>query len=475
MTRAVVVGSGPNGLAAATVLARAGVEVTVFEAADHLGGGARTSMELLPGLVQDHCAAVHPMAAASGYIASWYLEERGVRWARAPFDAAHPLDDGSAALLSQDIDVTAAGLGADGPRWRAMFGPPSRHFGELAQDIFQPMLRMPRHPLALSRFGLVAGPPPTWSGRLLRTPQARALFTGVAAHAMNRIDRPLVGGIGAGIIAAGHAVGWPVVEGGTGVLTESIITGLRDLGVTFVTGARIELRHQLPRHDIAMYDLHPRNVAQILSPVMPSRALARLRRFRSGPAAFKVDFAIEGGIPWRNPDVGRAGTVHLGGSAEEIVRVEREIASGRMPERPFVLVGQQFVADPSRAVGDIKPIYAYAHVPPGFEGDATEAIIRQIERFAPGVRDRIVAMRTQSGSEMAEENPNFIGGDILTGAKTPLQFLVGPRLTAFPYDTGVPGSYLCSAATPPGPGIHGMSGANAARRALRELERGRRG
>ncbi|WP_295778881.1 NAD(P)/FAD-dependent oxidoreductase [uncultured Microbacterium sp.] len=467
MTSAVVVGSGPNGLAAATVLARAGVEVTVYEADVELGGGARSGASLVPGLIQDHCSAVHPMAAASDYIASWRLEERGVHWARAPLDAAHPFDDGDAALLSQSIDETTSRLGRDGSTWRGMFGAPSRSFTALTEDIFQPLLRMPRHPLLLARFGAVAGLPPTWTGQAFRTEKARALFTGVAAHAINRIDVPLVGGIGAGIITAGHAVGWPVVAGGTGVLTDAIIGGLRELGVRFETGVRVRDLRALARHDIAMLDVHPHEAARLLADRMPRRSLSAYRRFRPGPAAFKVDFAVDGPIPWTHPDVARAGTVHLGGRASEIAATEGEIARGRMPERPFVLVGQQFVADPTRAAGDIKPVYAYAHVPAGYTGDATAAIIAQIERFAPGFRERIIATGVVTATEMAQRNPNFVGGDILTGAKTPLQFLLGPRLSPFPYDTGVPGSYLCSAATPPGPGIHGMSGVNAARRALR--------
>ncbi|HAN24392.1 MAG: NAD(P)/FAD-dependent oxidoreductase [Microbacterium sp.] len=471
MTTAVVVGSGPNGLAAATVLARAGVEVTVFEAHQEIGGGARTIHSPLPGLVQDHCAAVHPMAAGSEYMASWELEKRGVRWLRAPIDAAHPLDDGSIAVLHQSIDKTAAGLGADGGRWRAMFGSAARNFPALSEDIFQPMLRIPRHPFLLGRFGIVAGPPPTWTRHLLRTPQGRALFTGVAAHAINRIDRPLVGGIGAGIIAAGHAVGWPVVEGGTGRLTEAIVIGLKDLGVRFETSTPIRRRSDLPRHDIAMLDLHPRNVVPLYGDLLPRRVRDALARFRSGPAAFKVDLAVEGGIPWRNPEAGSAGTVHLGGSSEEIAWTEREIALGRMPERPFVLVGQQYVADPTRADGEIKPVYAYAHVPAGYDADATGAVLAQLERFAPGVRERVVASVTQSPRDLARTNANFIGGDILTGAKSPLQFLFGPRLTPHPYDLGVTGVYLCSAATSPGPGIHGQSGVNAAQRALRWIDR----
>ncbi len=469
MTTAVVVGSGPNGLAAATVFARAGIEVTVIEASEHLGGGARSVESPMDGLLQDHCAAVHPMAPGSAYFRSLDLDAMGVEWAYAPYDAAHPLDGGDAALLSTSIEDTARGLGADGSRWASMFGPSSRAFDRLAPGIMSPMLRIPRHPVLLARFGLVAGPPPTLVGRAFRTERARALFMGVAAHAIQPLGQPLVTGIGAGIITAGHSVGWPVIRGGTGRFTEASISMLRGMGVTFETGRRITRLHELPRHDIAMLDVHPHIAAAILSEQQPKASRRAYRRFRPGPAAFKVDLAVEGGIPWRNPEVGRAGTVHLGGSAAEIVAVEREIAAGRMPERPFVLVGQQYVADPSRATGGTVPVYAYAHVPNGYSGDATEQVIAQIERFAPGVRDRIVALRSRSTAEAEAENPNFVGGDILTGAKSPVQFLLGPRITAQPYDTGVPGVYLCSASTPPGPGIHGMSGFNAANRALRRL------
>lgn len=467
MTTAVVVGSGPNGLAAATVLARAGVEVTVIEASDHLGGGARSVESPVDGLLQDHCAAVHPMAPGSAYFQSLDLEAMGVEWAYAPYDAAHPLDGGDAGLLSTSVAETAAGLGADGRRWASMFGPPSRAFDKLAPGIMAPMLRVPRHPLLLARFGLVAGPPPALVGRAFRTERARALFMGVAAHAFQPLTQPLVTGIGAGIIAAGHSVGWPVIRGGTGRFTDASIAMLRGMGVRFETGQRITRLHELPRHDIVMLDVHPHIAAGILAEHQPSGSRRAYRRFRPGPAAFKVDLAVEGGIPWSNPEVAKAGTVHLGGSAAEIVVAEREVGAGRMPERPFVLVGQQYVADPARTHGNLVPIYAYAHVPYAYAGDATEAVIAQIERFAPGLRDRIIAVRSRSTAEAEAENPNFIGGDILTGAKSPVQFLLGPRITAQPYDTGVPGVYLCSAATPPGPGIHGMGGFNAATRALR--------
>ncbi|KUF07666.1 NAD(P)/FAD-dependent oxidoreductase [Leucobacter sp. G161] len=474
MTTAVVVGSGPNGLAAATVLARAGVDVTVVEAADQLGGGARSVESPLAGLVQDHCAAVHPMAPGSAFFHTLDLQAMGVRWAYAPIDAGHPLDRGEPGILRTSVAETAAGLGRDGARWEAAFGPSSRAFDRLSGVIMSPMLRVPRHPLLLARMGLVAGPPPALVGKLFREERARALFMGVAAHALQPLTLPLVTGIGAGIIIAGHAVGWPVVEGGTGRFTDALVAMLRGMGVKFETGTLVTRLHELPPRDITILDVHPRAAASILAEQQPQGARRAYRSFKPGPAAFKVDFAVDGGIPWRDPELAHAGTVHAGGTAEEIIATEKQVAAGQMPERPFVLVGQQAAADPSRANGSIHPIYAYAHVPNGYTGDATEAIIAQIERFAPGFRERIVALSARTPAESETENPNFIGGDILTGAKSPLQFLLGPRLSAQPYDTGVSGVYLCSAATPPGPGIHGMGGFNAANRALSVLARGSR-
>ncbi len=469
MTTAIVVGSGPNGLAAAAVLARAGVDVTVLEAADQLGGGARSVESPVAGLLQDHCAAVHPMAPGSAFFQTLNLAELGVEWGYAPIDAAHPLDGGRASLLHTSIDETAAGLGSDGARWAGAFGSSSRNFDRLAPVIMSPMLRVPRHPLLLAKLGLVAGPPPAMVQHLFHSEEARALFMGVAAHAIQPLTLPLVTGIGSGIIVAGHSVGWPVIKGGTGRFTEAHIASLRALGVKFETGHRVSRLHELPPRDITVLDVHPHHAANILAEQQPKRARAAYRRFKNGPAAFKVDFAVEGGIPWANPKVGQAGTVHVGGTAREIIAAEREIDAGRMPERPFVLVGQQYLGDPDRARDGVVPVYAYAHVPNGYPGDATEHIISQIERFAPGFHERIVAMRSRSAAAGEAENANFVGGDILTGAKSPMQFLVGPKFGLHPYDTGVPGVYLCSAATPPGPGIHGMGGFHAATRALQRL------
>ncbi|MFC9839920.1 phytoene desaturase family protein [Rhodococcus sp. NPDC127530] len=469
MSTAVVVGSGPNGLAAAVALARRGVQVTVFEAADEIGGGTRSSEALVPGLLHDHCSAAHPMAAGSPFLQTLDLERYGLTWLQPGIDCVHPLDDGSAGVLHRSVDDTAAGLGRDGGRWRRLFDRPSARFDALSQDIMRPLLRVPEHPLTLARFGGPTVLPASLLARQFRTDQARALFGGVAAHAFRPMHYPLTSAIGLGIITAGHRHGWAVAAGGSRSITNALASLLVDLGGKIETGTRIDSVSQLPVTDVTMFDLVPSAVADIVGNRLPARVARAFRRFRHGPGAFKVDFAIEGGVPWTNPHAHRAGTVHLGGSYAEVATTERAIHDGRMPQRPFVLVGQQYLADPGRSTGNIHPLWTYAHVPNGYTGDATEAVIAQIERFAPGFRDRIIAQSTRSTTQMATYNPNYIGGDILTGSKDIRQLVLGPRTTLSPYRIGVPGMYLCSAATPPGPGAHGMCGANAAEDALAHL------
>lgn len=466
MSSAVVVGSGPNGLAGAAVLARAGLDVTVLEAAEEIGGGTRTAGSIVPGLIHDHCSAFHPLAVGSPVILSLDLERYGLRWRLPEVDCAHPLAGGTAALLYRSVDKTAAGLGVDGSRWRSTFAESAASFDLLKQDILRPVFRIPNHPLLLARFGIPALAPATMLARLFRSEQARALFAGAAAHALVPLDRALSSSIGLGLIIAGHRYGWAVAEGGSRRITDALAALLVELGGKVETGVRVRSVNELPRAEVSLWDLAPTALADVLGSRLPPRVERAYRSFRYGPAAFKVDFAVDGGVPWTAAEARRAGTVHLGGNFEEIAATARAVNRGQMPERPFVLVGQQYLADPQRSVGNVHPVWSYAHVPNGWTGDATASVIAQIERFAPGFRDRIIGTAPFAVEDFAEWNPNYVGGNILTGAKGCKQMLIGPRATVQPYDTGVPGHFLCSAATPPGPGTHGMCGANAARRAL---------
>lgn len=469
MTTAIVVGSGPNGLAAAAKLARAGIEVTVFEANDTVGGGTRSSEMLVDGLVHDHCSAVHPIAAGSPFFDEVGLRDQGLVWRQPDVDCAHPLDDGSAAAMYRSIDRTADELGGDGDRWRRLFGPLAERFDDLFADASQPVIRVPRHPFTLARFGVAAAMPATVLARYFKTPAAKALWAGIASHALYRLDRPMTSAVGLMLIASGHAEGWVVAEGGSQAIADALVAEVERHGGAVATGRRVMSVDELPPHDLLFLDVSPSIAADILGDRLPPRVERAYRRYRHGPGAFKVDFAVDGGVPWTAEAARGAGTVHLGGGHDEIFANERALVAGTMPEHPFVLVGQQYLADPSRSVGDIHPVWTYAHVPNGYPGDATEAIVAQIERFAPGFRDRVVGTAVRSTTEMSTYNPNYVGGDIIGGASTPTQLVFRPRLALNPYATGVPGTYLCSASTPPGAGAHGMCGANAADRALASL------
>jgi len=469
MSEAIVVGSGPNGLSCAVALARAGVRVTVLEAAETIGGGVRSGELTVPGVLHDLCSATHPMAAASPFLRSLGLEAHGLEWRWPEVDLAHPLDDGSAATMVRSLAQTVAGLGEDGRAWRGLFESLSAHFDELNEDLVEPVVHLPRHPVLLARLGVPALMPATVLTRRWRTPGARALFGGVAAHSFARLDRPLSSAVGMALISACHGVGWPVAAGGSQAIADALAADLRQHGGTIETGVRVGSLAELGPADVVALDLAPGAVAEIAGGRLPDRVARAYRRYRHGPGAFKVDLAVEGGVPWTAAACRRAGTVHAIGSFEELVAAERDVNRGRMPAHPFVLVGQQYLADPARSAGDVHPVWAYAHVPRGYDGDGERAVLDQIERFAPGLRQRIVASAVRSPADLEAANPNHVGGDIVTGANTPLQTLVRPRLALDPYSTGVPGVYICSAATPPGGGVHGMAGFNAAQSALRYI------
>ena len=472
MTTAVVVGSGPNGLAAALVLADAGVQVRVIEAADTLGGGVRSAELTLPGLVHDVCSAIHPLAIATRFSRAFDLAEHGLAWAEPEVQYAHPLDAGRGAAAYRSVEETAHGLGGlggrDGRTWERVFGPLTERFDTIADEFLQPVLHVPRHPLHLGRFGLHAGQPASLLARRWKDDEARALFGGVAAHAFRPFTSLVSSAIGVALGTAAHRYGWGAAVGGSGAIADAMIAAAKQRGVLFETGHTVTSLDELGPVDVVMLDTAPGAAADIVGDRMPRHVARAYRSYRHGPGAFKVDFAVEGGVPWSHEPSRRAATVHVGGTFEEIAAAEADTARGRMPERPFVLAAQQHVVDSSRSVGDVHPFYTYAHVPAGYTGDATEAVIAQVERFAPGFRDRIRATAVCTTTELSQKNANYVGGDIVSGANDPLQLVFRPRVTLNPYATGVDGVFLCSASTPPGAGAHGMSGYWAALAALRQ-------
>ncbi len=467
---AVVVGSGPNGLAAALTLARQGFRVQVFEAADEPGGGTRTYDDPdVAGLRHDHCSAVHPMGIASPYLRTLPLERYGLQWAHAEVACAHPLDDGTAVATYRDLERTLAGLGPDARFYDALIGAAGRNFAALASDLLGPVVRIPRHPIVTGRAGLASLVPASVTARGFATERGAALFGGMAAHAVTRLDRPLTTSVGLLLAAATHAHGWPVAVGGSASIWQAMVGLLEDLGGEVVTGHRVTSMRDLPRARVALFDTTPTGLATILGDHLPVRARRRTERWRYGPAAFKLDLAIRGAVPWSAPEARQAGTLHLGGTFDEIAATELQATRGELARRPFVLAAQPHVADPSREVDGITPLWAYAHVPHGCVEDVAPLIEAQLERFAPGIGERIVARHVTTPAAFEADNPNLHGGDITGGASTPTQLVARPRLSPDPYRTTVPGVWLCSSSTPPGGGVHGMCGHQAARSALRVL------
>ncbi len=464
---AVVVGSGPNGLAAAITLAGAGRSVLVLEAAETIGGGCRSAELTLPGYVHDVCAAIHPLVAASPFFRSLPLAELGVELVQPGAPVAHPLADGTAVTLERSVLTTAAGLGADGEAYRRLVQPLARSAAALMDGVLGPPLRPPRHPLLLARLGRHGLRSAVGLGRRFEGERARALLAGMAGHAIRPLDAPLTGGFGLVLMVLGHVVGWPVVRGGSGRVTDALAARLTQLGGEIETGRRVTSLDELPPSRAVLLDVTPRQAAAIAGARLPASYRRRLERYRYGPGAFKVDWALAAPIPWRAPEVARAATVHLGGTMAEIAAAEAAVARGGHPERPYVLLAQQTVADPGRAPEGRHTAWGYCHVPNGSPVDMTDRIERQVERFAPGFRDLVLARAVRGPARLERENANYVGGDITGGLQDLRQTLARPVARPDPYATPAPGIYLCSSSTPPGGGVHGMCGHLAARSALR--------
>jgi len=468
---AVVVGSGPNGLAAAIVLAKAGLATVLREGQPTIGGGLRSGELTLPGFTHDLCSAVHPLALSSPFFGSLPLHAHGLEWVQPPAALAHPLDDGKAVILDRSLDVTARALGTGGEPWRRMLEPFVSAWAELAVDVLAPPLRVPRHPVLMARFGLQAVRPATSVARGLRSEPARALFAGNAAHSFLALEAWGTATFGLLLSVAGHAVGWPIARGGSQRLADALVDYFRSLGGEVQAGAPVEHLDELRSARVVILDLGPHQVARLAGDRLPTRYRRSLERYRYGAAAFKLDWALDGPVPWTAPECLRAATVHLGGTLEEIAASESAHERGELHDRPFVLFVQPTLFDPSRAPEGRHTAWAYCHVPNGCSLDATDRIERQVERFAPGFRQRILARSVLAPVDLERRNANLIGGDINGGRMDLAQVLARPIARPTPYRTPVPGLYLCSASTPPGGGVHGMGGYFAATAALADLRR----
>jgi phytoene dehydrogenase-like protein len=465
-----VIGAGPNGLAAAIVLAQAGLQVEVFEAEPQPGGAARTLELTIAGFLHDFGSAVHPLAAGSPFFCSLPLASHGLQWIHSPSTLAHPFDDGTAVTLERDLSATEVALGKDGRSWRRLMEPLARNWPDLSAEILRPVHIISRHPWLLARFGLSALPSAnTLSGLLFREERTKALFAGLAAHSFLSLDEPLSAGFGVLLGAAAHAVGWPIPKGGAQAITNALCEHLANLGGKVTTSARVGRLGDLPPYDVTLCDVTPRQLLRMADDRLSASYRRRLERFRYGAGAFKVDYALARPIPWKARECLRAATVHLGGSAAEITASESAVRRGEHPERPFVLLAQPSLFDPSRAPAGKHIGWAYCHVPNGSTVDMLEKLEGQIERFAPGFRAAVLARRVFSPSALEVMDANLIGGDIGGGAMNIRQFVFRPSWRH--YATSARELYLCSSSTPPGAGVHGMCGYHAARTAMSRLDR----
>lgn len=473
MTRsydAVIVGSGPNGLGAAITLARAGYSTLVLEAADTVGGGCRSAELTRPGFVHDVCSAIHPLASASPLFKELPLERLGVEMIQPEVAAAHPLDGGRAAFLQRDVGATAAGLGKDAARYSKLMEKWVRREPALLPDFLRP-IRIPKHPLTTASFGLHYGlRSVTWLASSFDSDEAGGLLAGMAAHSMLALNQASTAAMAVMFMTIGHAYGWPLVKGGSQKLTDALVAHLRDLGGEIETGREVASVADIPPSRTVLFDLTPRQVVSIAKDELPSRYTRAMSRFRYGPGVFKVDWALSEPVPWQADACRRAGTVHVGGTLAEVATSESEVTSGRVPEKPFVLVAQQSLFD-ERAPGGNHTLWGYCHVPNGSVADMTERIESQIERFAPGFKDVILERHVMDAPAMERYNANYVGGDINGGMQNLRQLFARPTLRWDPYSTPNERLFLCSSSTPPGGGVHGMCGYNAALVAMKRLQK----
>jgi phytoene dehydrogenase-like protein len=471
MMRANVIGSGPNGLSAAIVLAQAGLDVDVFEAEAQPGGGARTLPLTLPGFMHDFGSAVHPMAAASPFFASLPLADLGLHWIHGDWPLAHPLDDGSAVLLERNLADMDRQLGPDAQSWCSLLSPIVSHWEQFAEDSLGPVVQIPHHPFLMARFGVGAFQSANrLADHSFTGPRARALFAGLAAHSFLSLDQPLSSAVALVLGAAAHVVGWPIPHGGAQAITQALIAQLQNFGGKLYTSRRIDAPafHEIGGgKTLSLFDTSPSQLLRIAGDLIPPRRRGGMLAFQPGPGVFKIDFALSAPVPWTAKECSRAISIHLGGTFEEIAESEDAVARVRHSEKPFVLVAQPSLFDPTRAPVGKHVLWAYCHVPNGSTVDMTTRIEAQIERFAPGFRDCILAKKVLSPAVLESMNANLVGGDISGGAMTMGQFLFRP--TVHYYSTGNRNLYLCSSSTSPGGGVHGMCGFNAAKLALRRL------
>lgn len=468
---AVVVGSGPNGLTAAIRLAQAGLSTLLVESYERIGGGLRTGELTLPGFHHDICAGIHTMGVVSPYFRELPLAEHGLRWAFPEASVAHPLDDRPAALLEHALADTTAQFTRDAARYTRLIQPFLRNPHGLLRDLLAP-LGIPKNPLAMMRFGFYALRPASWLARMFETVEARALLAGCAAHSVLPLDSFGTGAFGLIFLLIGHVERWPAVYGGTEQLAKALASHYLSLGGEIQTGFKVERLEQLPSARAVLFDVSARAFSAIAGDALPAGYRRRLARFAYGPGVFKIDYALSGPIPWKDPRCARASTVHLGGTFEEIAAAEAAVWRGEVPERPYVLLCQQSHADPTRAPAGQHTGYAYCHVPPGCTVDATPYLEAQIERFAPGFRDLVLARHVSTPRDLEAYNPSYIGGAVTGGAAKITQLFTRPVARLDPYSTPNPRLFLCSQDTPPGGGVHGMCGYHAAERVLRRLHRG---